>query len=323
MIGIFKNNLFINSLLLLPYAFILRIKSVLNPVAYQVGESDTLLVKTIFGWCDSPLLQNITAIFLVYFQAVYINRLVIKNKLAPEITLLPGMIYIILMSLMPDFTLLSPHLIGNTLILIVIGQLFKIYKIPRVADHVFNVGFWLGVTCLFVPNYFYLLIVCIFSVFILRSIKQKELIQLMGGAFTLFFIFLCILFLLDFAIWDEVMKMNFLPKLSIFTFRNMALYKMLAFIALAIFTVLNYSAYTMKKSIQAQKKVDVLFWFLLGSGVILFLVESIVAFNVLLMFIPLAIFLNVHLINIKNPLIRELIHVVFVGLVFAFSFGLL
>jgi len=322
-IGIFKNNLFINSLLLLPYIVLLRVKTLISPVGYSIQEEDTFIVKSLFDWISSPLFQSIIAILMVYFHSVYINRLVIKHKLVQQFTLLPGLIYAVLVSMMPEFTALSPHLIANTFILVMIGQLFKIYKSPKVADNIFNVGFWNGVSCLFVPNFIYLIVVGLFSVFILRSVKQKELVQLFSGLFTILFIVFGGMYLYDLDILDEASKMNFSPHLSIFSISGSDIYKVVAWVLLAIFTVLNYNTYMFKKSIQSQKKIDILFWILFGSVVLIFLMTNVVAFNILLMCIPLAIFLNMHLVNIKNPLIQELIHVVFLAVLFTLNFGLI
>lgn len=323
MIGIFKNNLFINSLLLLPYIITLRVKTLISPVGYTIDAEDTFFVKTLFDWISAPLLQSILAIILVYSHSIYINRLVIKDRLAPQISLLPGLIYAVLISLMPEFTPLSPHLIANSLILIIIGQLFKIYKSHKVADNIFNVGFWTGVSCLLVPNYIYLIIIGLFSIFILRSVKQKELVQLFSGLFTLFFLVFGGMYIYDMPILDEALKMNFSPHLSIFSFRGAEIYKFIGLALIAIFTVFHYNTYTLKKSIQAQKKIDILFWFLFGAGVLLVLVSEVLAFNALLGCIPLAIFLNINIINIKYPLIQELIHIVFLILLFSLNFGLI
>ncbi len=295
----------------------------MSPIGYSLHEEDTFIVKSLFDWVSSPLFQSILAIILVYFHAVYINRLVIKHKLVQQFTLLPGLIYVVLVSLMPELTALSPHLIANTLILIMLGQLFKIYKSPKVADNIFNVGFWIGGASLFVPNYIYLIVVGLFSIFILRSVKQKELVQLFSGLITIFFVVFAGMYIYDLNILDEASKMNFSPHLSIFGVRGAAIYKVICWVLLAVFAVLNYNTYMIKKSIQAQKKIDILFWILLGSAVLIFLISDVVAFNVLLMCIPLSIFLNIHLLNIKNPLAQELIHVVFLVLLFSLNFGLI
>lgn len=308
--------------MLLPYVIILRIKTFIDPVAY-VAEAETVLVRELFVLVSSPMMQSVFSVILVYLQAVYINKLVIKNALAQQNTLIPGLIYAVLVSLLPEYVGLSPALMANTVILVVMGQIFKIYKTPRVADNVFNIGFWTGFSSLFVPNFIYLLVVGVFSVFIMMSVKRKVLFQLFSGAFTLFILYFGAMYLMDYPIYDQVSLVNVSPKLSVFSIRGIEVYKFIGFVALAIFAVLNYNTYTLKKSIQSKKKVDILYWFLMGSMILLFIIEDITAYNVLLLCIPLSIFLNVNMIKLKNPLIQELIHVVFLSLIFAFSFGLI
>jgi len=134
LLSIFRNNLFINSLLLLPYVILVRVHTLVHPVAYEVQQGDTFVVEFLFSSISSPIGQSISAILLVYLQAVFLNRLVIKHRLAPDYSLWPGLIYILL-TLMPSFPGLSPHLLANTFILISLDQLFRTYKSPKVADN--------------------------------------------------------------------------------------------------------------------------------------------------------------------------------------------
>jgi len=90
---------------------------------------------------------------------------------------------------------------------------------------------------------------------------------------------------------------------------------------MALFAVANYGKYTMKKTIQAQKKIDILFWMMAGSGLLVLVTDDIQAYQTLPLFIPLAVFFNTNLFNIKNPLIQELLHIVALGLGFGLGFG--
>lgn len=95
MIELFRKNLAINSLLLLPYAILLRIHSLLYPVStVDIGSNG--IQESILTFFSGPLSQNIAATLLVFLQAVFINRLAIVNRLSSEITLLPGLVYIII-----------------------------------------------------------------------------------------------------------------------------------------------------------------------------------------------------------------------------------
>lgn len=321
MIGFFKNNLFVNSLLLLPYLAIIRINSILNPIAYTVLDSDTFITKSIFSILGGPLTQNIIAIVVLYFHMLYINRLVIQHRLANQVTLLPGLIYAIFMSLLPEYSFLTPYLIANTFILIAISQIFKTYKRPKAADVLFNIGFLIAIAALFEPNYIFLLIIGILGLFVLRSLKLFEVFQLLSGALLVLISFCSIFYLLDISILPELTKVSLHPRLEIFSNRGGALYKILIVFVISVFTVLNYGSYTLKKNIQTQKKIDILYWFMLSSLIILFINDTMDSSQLLLLFIPLSILLNSTFINIKSILFQEVIHISLLALLFALNFN--
>ncbi len=323
MIGIFKNNLFFNSLLLLPYVIIIRIHSLLYPIGYSVQDSDTLLTKIIFGFISSALTQNILAIVIIYFHVLYINRLVIKHRLANQITLLPGLFYAILVSLLPEYSLLTPFLIANTFILMGVGQIFKTYKRPKAADILFNIGFLIAIASLFNPNYILLLLVGLISLFILRSMKVVEILQLISGAILVLLAFCSILFLVDIEFLSELKKVSLIPRLIIFDIRGQSLSKIAIALAMAVFTVISYGSYTFKKSIETRKKIDILYWFLIASLLLLFLSNILNASQILPLCIPLSILLSFNFLNIKNNILQEVFHICILALLFLLNFGLI
>ncbi|MEM9545134.1 MAG: DUF6427 family protein [Bacteroidota bacterium] len=323
MIGIFKNNLFFNSLLLLPYVVVLRIHSLLFPVAYVPQETDTLITKLVFGTVTSALTQNILAVILLYFHVIYINRLVIKHRIANEITLIPGLIYAVMVSFLPEYSLLTPFVFANTFVLLCIGQIFKTYKRPKSADILFNIGFLIALAANFVSNYIALLLVGLIGLFVLRSMKMVEIMQLISGSFLVLVAFSGILYLLDLPILVELNKASIIPRLSILQLRGLQLYKLLAIAGVAVFTVLSYGTYTIKKNIQTQKKVDILYWFMIASLVLLLVNKTINPSLSLLLFIPAAILLNTNYLNLKRILVQEVIHIVVLIFLFALNFGLI
>lgn len=321
LIGIFKNNLFFNSLLLLPYIVVLRIHSFLVPITYQVNETDTLLSKWLFGVIESGFSQSVVATLLVYIHVLYINRLVIQHRLANQITLLPGLIYALLVSFLPEYAMLSPYLIANTFVIIGISQIFKTYKKPQAADILFNIGLYIAISSLFVPNYIWIILVGFIGLFVLRSLKTAEILQLLSGSILTYIVFCSVLFLNDTPMLPELSKISLMPQLTIFHARGAELYKLLGILVLSLFAILNYGSYTLKKSIQVQKKIDILFWFMIAALLIILLCVSLNANQALLLFIPLAIMLNFNFVNLKNVLLQEVLHVCLLGLLFALNFG--
>ena len=309
--------------MLLLYVVVIRIHSIIDPKIYVALESDTLITKNIFSIIGSPLAQNILAIALVYFHVLFINRLVIKHRLANQITLLPGLIYTMMVSMLPEYNLLTPYLIANTFILVTISQLFKTYKRPKSADILFNVGFFIALASLFVSNYILLLLVGLIGLIVLRSMKINEILQLLSGAFLVLLIFSGTLFLLDLEFLPELLKIRLIPSLDVLAIRGSELYKILIVLVIAIFSVLNYGSYTLKKSIQNQKKIDILYWFMFASGIMFFLFDTKSAGQVLIVFIPLSILMNSTFIDIKNTMFQEAIHICLLALLFALNFGLI
>lgn len=310
-------------MLLLPYVIVIRIHSLIYPITYEILETDTILTKVIFSFIGSGLTQNILATCIVYFNVLYINRLVIKHRLANQITLLPGLIYAVLVSFLPEYCLLTPFLIANTFVLMAISQIFKTYKNPKAADTLFNIGFLIAMSSLFVPNYLIILLVGFIGLFILRSVKVFEIFQLLSGAVLVFFAFSSILYLLDIIVFPELIKLSLIPRFTVLANRGESLYKIIVVLAVSIFVVLNYGSYTIKKSIQTQKKIDILYWFMIFSLVMFFLFNNIDASQVLLLCIPLSILLNSNFISIKTILVQEVVHIFILGLLFALNFGLI
>jgi hypothetical protein len=233
------------------------------------------------------------------------------------------LIYAILVSFLPEYSLLTPFLLANTFVLLAIGQIFKTYKNTKAADILFNIGFLIAISSFFIPNYIGFLLIGFIGLFVLRSLKVFEIFQLISGALLAIFAYGSILYLSNSEVFSELTKFTLIPRFTLFESRGGSLYKIIIILAIAIFAVLNYANYTVKKNIQTQKKIDILFWFMIGSIIIYLLFKNINASQVLLLYIPLSIFLSFNFIRIKGILTQEIIHILLLGLLFALNFGLI
>ena len=322
MIELFRKNLFINSLLLLPYTFIVRIHSLLNPTL-SLDEPSNSLQAWALGVFSSPLSQEILASIFVFIQAVYLNRIVIRNRLSQEITLLPGLCYIVLCSLIPSYTYLSLPLISNFFILLFISKAFKIYKRPKAASLVFDIGLLISIAAIFYWPAFIMILAGYISLMVLRSVKWQDRIQLLCGV------------LLPFALWwvyaycytengGEVMQ--YLG--SIGDFQNLFGHSQVDYLYIAMVliiilsTLFKYGTLIKKKSIQVQKKIDILYWVLLCSGLSI-LWASFDPPLLLISWIPIAYFLSQGLLSLKKPMNAELIHLFTLVFLFLLHFGIL
>ena len=324
MLELFRRNLFINSLLLLPYTILVRIESLLHADRSTTVEHISPFVSWIYELVPSTLTQNILACILIFFQAVYINRIVVKHRIASEITLFPGLIYIILVSLLPQYTYLSPVLIANTFILMAFSEIFKIYKRPFVMKQIFNSGFMISIAAIIYLPYIIYILAGIIGLAIIRSFKTKEILQYLSGIVIPVFLYGSWVFYKRHLV--EKMGSIYSGKLGFPS--HILNIDMQGYLGLAAITVIllycffSYSGYLMKKSIQVQKKIDILFWLSFFAVVSILIYDHLDYDHLLMLAIPLSILLSMSLIKINNTMIAELLHLTVLIGIGLFHFGL-
>jgi len=145
--------------------------------------------ELLYQWISPHSMEGfVVATILVFLQAVTINVIVGKYRIANEISLLPGMFYVLLSSAFSEFLYLSPLILANTFYIIVLMELFSIYRKYSAAGAIFNIGLWTGVASLFYGSYLFLFILAMAGLGILRSFKLKEqLISTIYLSWHLFF----------------------------------------------------------------------------------------------------------------------------------------
>lgn len=320
MIQVFKRNLFFNSILLLGYAIVLRIHFFVAPLS-GLSSGQHPIQEWILSWGGSPMSQQIIATLILFFQAVFINRIVITNRLSNQITLLPGMVYLFLCSILPATAPLSLVLIANTFLLIALARAFKVYRSASAAVYVFDIGLYVGIASIIYEPSLVMAVLAYLSLVIMRTVKWSDRVQLLAGMVCPYYLwYVSVAFT-----GTDTAVISYLG--SIFTLalpptsQVLALVVLIVTVLLSLIQVFNYSAYTGKKSIQVQKKIDILYWFLLLTGVGTVLAHSTID-HVLMLAIPLSFFLSQSILRFGNLMTAELIHLAFVVLILCYHFGL-
>lgn len=321
-VAIFRKNMFFNSLLLLPFAIIMRLYSIIyadNAISLQNG--GYLYYKFIKILPESASFNFFLSVIIVFFEAVLINRLVIKNKFSGNITLLPGMFFIILTSIAPQSHLISPFLLGIFFLILSFLNLFKTYKKYRGGKFMFNVGLFLGVSALFCNTFALYIIPVLLGLFSIRAFKLREIIQIFVG------IVLVVYFYAFSIYWNsETFTTPNFELVSIYSLFQGGIYNYIIlgiFFLLILFTIFNYRSFVIKKSIQAKKKIDITFWILLFSVFILALFHSANFYQYLVVIsFPLSFFTAMMLLKIKNSLISEVVVLLSIFAILIYHFQL-
>lgn len=209
MIGIFKQKHPANVLFLLAYALVLKFPMFLHPVAPDLHPEDNYLYKLILDGLNTVFhhilfLFSLLTFLLLFSQAALFNRIFNHDKVLPRPSYLPGMSYILITSLLPDWNHFSAPLLINLIMIWVWYRMLGLYNSQRPGTAIFNIGFWAGiVSLLYVPAVAFLLLV-LFGLLTMRPFRIREwFVGLLGFTFPYYFLFL-ILYLSGHWSWADI-----------------------------------------------------------------------------------------------------------------------
>ncbi|TXB61578.1 hypothetical protein [Phaeodactylibacter luteus] len=275
----------------------------------------------LYEWIGhNTLPAQLLAMALLLAQGFYLNIIVSENRLAAEVSLFPGVFYVLLASLLPEFVYLSPLLLGNTFYLIVLGEVFNSYKKTEAAGDIFNIGFWTGAGALFYPSFLALLLVGFVGLNILRAFKIRERLMALAGLFVPFFLTGTWLF------WDggypeyaQQVKsgfawLDFSPAPVIAAYRSLGIMAVLILVL-----IVSYRSYLLKQSIDVQRKISIVFWGLLLSALTVFFQADIGLEHLLILTLPAGLLLSLNFIRLPRQT-AEVLHLLLLALALALQF---
>lgn len=322
MISVFRKNDVANIFLLLPYTILLRVYSLIHPTAYQLTDIDPVWLTNFYGVVSSPTVQSIIAILLVFGQAVIINLLGNRHHIFRTPSALGGMLYILLVSAIPELQILSPALVGVTFLLISIYNVFTTYKQTVAASSIFNAALSSAVAAIIYPPYFIAMITIFIGLSMMRNFKMIERFQFVVGYGAMLWIVGVLLFyfdLLNVSMFNKVMppgalsEMNYTDTKTIWT------------LGVTLFLILlslgNYYSYVKKKGIDVRKKISFFYWLLASSFVALLVFRFIDYQHFYFLALSLSLFVSMAILLIRNIALAELLHLVLLGCLFYYQFG--
>lgn len=323
MLSILRTNQILTGVFLLPYAALLYAS-----VFFIPAESREIINAGIFSdWVYGLLgtnatLHAIVVIVLLWLQSFLINDIGIENRIQSEQSLFAGLFYILLCSCISDFKYLSPELMGNTFFIIAVGQLMKTYQKKSVADHIFNVGFWLGIAGLFYFSFVYVFFWGIIGVSSLRVFRLKEAIQNLFGFLTPYILVGTSFFFTgqfgDF--WNKAVASN-TAFMGFYMSGDIASWVKIGIVAIVvIIALLSYGSFVKKKIMQVQRKIGSLYSALFVITLTVFFQANIQVEHLLLYMVPLSFFVAMLFMQMKRNT-AEALHLILVIAVLVFSFS--
>ena len=294
MIAIFKQKTPANFFTLLIFGILIKLPVFLHPHVVAARETDSLFFKKLLKFLSepgqqNPILYSILAFGLLFLQALMLTRFINAQRMMSHPSYFPGMAYMLITSLLPEWNYFSAPLLVNTLLLLILTWLFRIYNLPKARGLIFNIGLVLGIAgFLFFPALTFIFWILL-ALMVMRPFKLNEWLLCIAGLLTPLYFFAIYLF-----VTGNLNRHNLLPyfTVSVPSIRQSVWMAGSAFLLLVPFLAGGYYVQDglRRMLIQVRKGWSLLLLYLLGSMFIPFVNGGESLENWVLVAIPFAAF---------------------------------
>jgi hypothetical protein len=322
---LFRTNQILASVLGFSFAFIWHSSVYIHIPVWEPSQSGILMNEISHLIGHSGIGARFTVLLLLAIQVALGNQIVNKYRLADTSTVFPGLFVIMLSCYSPYFLFLSTFHFVNTLTILILYILLGTYNQPKSADHIVNAGLLAGISFLFFPPTMYLILVIFIALSILRTYSIKERLMVICG----FFIppFLTGVYYYWQNNFDLFYKLQFThifnkPTFLVTPFEYLNLLLYFIFICLVLFLVFSYNKIAYRKIIQSRKRINIMYWILGITFVVLFILPKQGKDVYLLLSLPLGLLTSLGFISMQ-PKLAEIFHFVLIlGLLVSHYVGL-
>lgn len=213
MIALFKQKSPGNIAALFIFGLLIKLPIFLYPKGALVAANDTAFYKLFADWIagtGAPYLAPVLAFLLIYIQALSITHLINVYRMTARQSFVPGLAYMLITSLLPEWNLLSAPMVATTFVIWGFSKLFELYNVSAANSKIFNIGLLLGVASFFFFPSVVLALCIILGLMILRPFRLNEIFLMLLGVTTPYYFYAVFLFLADKLDWRHLV-----PALSI------------------------------------------------------------------------------------------------------------
>jgi hypothetical protein len=250
----------------------------------------------------SPVWREVFVGSMLVLQAFLLTILIFNHRIATEVTLFPGVFYILFSASHPYFFESLGVLVANTFLLLACFELFRTFRIPGCADAIFNVGLCIGLASLFSLSYMVFLVWGMVSLSLLRAFKLREHLMILAG--------FAVVYLLAgvWAFWVEelpgFLSAHFGTHFGFLDFtRGVWHHDLIGLLyggILLFFALAVSGSFFLKKKIQTQKYISVLYLLMLVSVGTLLLQGHTRVGHLLVLAVPIGAFYSFQFLEMEK-----------------------
>jgi hypothetical protein len=250
-----------------------------------------------------------TAVLLM--QALLLNYITVRHDVLYKHTYLPALMYVVLNSAFPEQMLLTPQLLANTFILLLMLRICYLYDAPNPLLPMLDAGIYLGMAILFDYNLLIYLPFIIISVILFTKFSLRYILVALLGIFIPLYFTSTIFYLINQIdlLWEALDKSinAIVIKQVDFNYEHIPFWVIVGFVAVAGTVQLQQNYFRNKvKTRRALQSFAALF----GFSVIGLLIENTnLLYATCYMSIPVSVVGGYYFISEKKPWFRELLFV--------------
>lgn len=314
-VGPLKNNVQLSIITLLIVCLVLWLNGFLlaNSNIPDINHQEDILYHLFFDGLFSVKAKQILSLFAILLGAFFVNYITISQEISSKTNFLPSFIYILFAFTFSANGTIEPVLVANLFVLPALYFLISSYREEQALSGFYKTGVLVGLASFFYIHYIYLFPICFVALIILRAFNWREWCVLLIGLLTPLYTYLCLSYLSNNAVADELLLM----KLSLTVIKTPVIseyYLVFLFILIILFllALFNYMGKGFGPKIKTQKSKYILLWMCLFSLLMVFFEHPADDF-LLPCIIPLSIIIGDYLAEIKQLKIANTLLVLFMG----------
>ena len=283
------------------------------------------IVYEIFGltFAEDHNWYRILSTLVIFYHVILINRLVEFNNLTYANTLIPGIWYALMLSIVPEIHPLSPVLLGNTFILIAITQLFQAIHRNQRSKRVFNTGFYVTLAALFDLSFLYFIPFFIIAANAIILVRIRDVILYTLGVLTpLYFLSAYWMVTDQFFSGMQLVGQKFQLFKYDFVYQNYGIIKVGLYSVLVLFLLLVLNKVVTRTNIFVRNKLTFLFYLMVMAAVGFGFSFHTTLDELQMVILPVGVLMGLYVVSIKRVQIAESVHFLMLILAMLFQYFL-
>lgn len=259
---------------------------------------------------ENRLIYCILAILFLLFQAFYFNNILSKNEVIPKNTWIFSLFYVMLMSLIPQFLVFHPMMIGITIIIIVVEKIFQLYKSNNALALNFDICLLISIASLFYfPLILFYLLYAVALIILKPFFWRDWVVGLMGLVLPFFLVFTYYFITDQFqnlsaafytkSINNQIDWWRLVPKGFSITVGYVLL--------LVVLSLFHLTSNFGKNVIRIRNLQQVLLIFIIIGALLLLLIRDLNLFRFTILFLPFSFLLTYYFTKIKKVWFAEVL----------------